>query len=120
MPFLFFVRILHKACTYPCIKKLISLLFLYALVVIIIASIVTSLLHTMKSYYANQWFGKVLMRGFVQMIESENHYYGSVYFKQNKRESIGNLLFSIATDLKIKDLRTFVGKESTRYVKVLF
>ncbi|OFD70140.1 hypothetical protein BWGOE8_57890 [Bacillus mycoides] len=51
--FSFFVRILHKACTYPCIKKLISLLFLYALVVIIIASIVTSLLHTIKSYYIN-------------------------------------------------------------------
>ncbi len=65
----------------------------------------------MKSSYANQWFGKVSMQGFVQMIESENHYYGFDYFKQNKRESVGNLMFSIATDLKIKDLRTFVGKE---------
>ena len=84
--------------------------FLYALVVIIIASILTSLLHTMKSNYANQWFGKVSMQGFVQMIESENRYYGFDYFKQNKRESVGNVMFSIATDLKIKDLRTFVGK----------
>ena len=25
----------------------------------------------MKSNYANQWFGKVSMQGFVQMIESE-------------------------------------------------
>jgi stage II sporulation protein P len=65
----------------------------------------------MKSNYANQWFGKVSMQGFVQMIESENRYYGFDYFKQNKRESVGNLMFSIATDLKIKDLRTFVGKE---------
>jgi stage II sporulation protein P len=30
----------------------------------------------MKSNYANQWFGKVSMQGFVQMIESENRYYG--------------------------------------------
>ena len=65
----------------------------------------------MKSNYANQWFGKVSMQGFVQMIESENRYYGFDYFKKNKRESVGNLMFSIATDLKIKDLRTFVGKE---------
>ena len=76
-----------------------------------IASILTSFLHTMKSNYANQWFGKVSMQGFVQMIESENRYYGFDYFKKNKRESVGNLMFSIATDLKIKDLRTFVGKE---------
>lgn len=92
-------------------KKLISLLLLYALIVIMIASILTSFLHTMKSNYANQWFGKVSMQGFVQMIESENRYYGFDYFKKNKRESVGNLMFSIATDLKIKDLRTFVGKE---------
>ena len=58
----------------------------------------------MKSNYANQWFGKVSMQGFVQMIESENRYYGFDYFKKNKRESVGNLMFSIATDLKIKDL----------------
>ncbi|CAM3829222.1 hypothetical protein [Bacillus paramycoides] len=61
-------------------KRLIYLLFTYAFIVIVIASIVTSLLHTMKSYYANQWFGKVSMQGFVQMIESENHYFGTDYF----------------------------------------
>lgn len=126
MPFLFFCAYIAKGL-YICMykegdtvkkyttrihgKKLVSLLFLYALVAIIIASILTSLLHTMKSNYANQWFGKVSMQGFVQMIESENRYYGFDYFKQNKRESVGNLMFSIATDLKIKDLRTFVGKE---------
>ena len=39
----------------------------------------------MKSNYANQWFGKVSMQGFVQMIESENRYYGFDYFKKNKK-----------------------------------
>ena len=43
------------------------------------------ILHTMKSNYANQWFGKVSMQGFVQMIESENRYYGFDYFKKNKK-----------------------------------
>ncbi|KFN04462.1 stage II sporulation protein P [Bacillus clarus] len=92
-------------------KNLIFLLFSYAFVVIVIASIVTTLLHTMKSYYANQWSGKVSMQGFIQMLENENRYFGFDYFKINKRESVGSLLFSIATDLKIRDLRTFVGKE---------
>ncbi|WP_410982305.1 stage II sporulation protein P [Bacillus cereus] len=92
-------------------KKFLFLILSYVFVVIVAASIVTSLLHTMKSYYANQWFGKVSMQGFVQMFESENRYFASEYFKTNKRESVGNVLFSIATDLKIQDLRTFVGKE---------
>ena len=43
----------------------------------------------MKSNYANQWFGKVSMQGFVQMIESENRYYGFDYFKKNKRSQLG-------------------------------
>ncbi|PEY34645.1 stage II sporulation protein P [Bacillus cereus] len=92
-------------------KKFLFLILSYVFVVIVAASIVPSLLHTMKSYYASHWFGKISMQGFVQMFESENRYFASDYFKTNKRESVGNLLFSIATDLKIQDLRTFVGKE---------
>ncbi|MEH7458160.1 stage II sporulation protein P [Bacillus pseudomycoides] len=92
-------------------KKLLLFILSYAFVIVATASIVTSLLHTMKSYYVNQWFGKVSMQGFVRMLENENHYFAFDYFKTNKRESVGNLLFSIATDLKIQDLRTFVGKE---------
>lgn len=92
-------------------KKFLFLILSYVFVVIVAASIVTSLLHTMKSYYASQWFGKISMQGFIQMFESENRYFASDYFKTNKRESVGNLLFSITTDLKIHDLRTFVGKE---------
>ncbi|MEN1935833.1 stage II sporulation protein P [Paenibacillus sp. 102] len=103
--------ILKKYATRIHGKKFLFLVLSYVFVVIVAASIVTSLLHTMKSYYANQWFGKVSMQGFVQMLESENHYFAFDYFKVNKRESVGNLLFSIATDLKIQDLRTFVGKE---------
>ena len=102
---------LKKYATHIHGKKLLFFIFSYAFVIVVIASIVTSLLHTMKSYYASQWVGKVSIQGFVQMLESENHYFAFDYFKVNKRESVGNLLFSIVTDLKIQDLRTFVGKE---------
>ncbi|WP_459501149.1 stage II sporulation protein P [Bacillus sp. C1] len=102
---------LKKYATHIHGRKLVFFIVSYAFIVIVAASIVTSLLHTMKSYYASQWFGNVSMQGFVQMFESENRYFASDYFKTNKRESIGSVLFSIATDLKIQDLRTFVGKE---------
>ncbi|MDM5154612.1 stage II sporulation protein P [Bacillus sp. DX1.1] len=102
---------LKKYTTHIHGKKLIFLIMSYVFVMIVAASMVTSLLHTMKSYYANQWFGKVSIQGFMQMIETENRYFAADFFETNKRESVGRLLFSLATDLRLQDLRTFVGKE---------
>lgn len=92
-------------------KQIIILLCSYAFFILVAASLITTMLHTMKSYYVNQWFGKISSQGFMQMIEMENHYFSFEYFQTKKRESVGALLFSLTTDMRLQDIRTFIGKE---------
>ena len=92
-------------------KKIIILLCSYAFVILVAASLVTTMLHTMKSYYVNQWFGKISSQGFMQMMEMENRYFSSEYVQKKKQEPAGALLFSLMTDIRLQDIRTFIGKE---------
>ncbi|ENQ3080949.1 stage II sporulation protein P [Bacillus multifaciens] len=92
-------------------KQIIVLLCSYVFFILVAASLSTTMLQAMKSYYVNQWFGKVSSQGFMQMMERENRYFSSAYAHTKKKEPAGALLFSLMTDIRLQDIRTFIGKE---------
>lgn len=92
-------------------EKVIAFILSYVFVMLVAASLMTTLFYTMKSYYVNQWFGKVSVNGFMQILESGNRYFSSDFFQKEQRISAGKLLFSAATDVQLGDIRTLMGKE---------
>lgn len=92
-------------------EKVIVFILSYVFVMLVAAALMTTLFYTMKSYYVNQWFGKVSVHGFMQVLESGNRYFASDFFEKERRISPGQLLFSAATDIQLEDIRTLVGKE---------
>ncbi|MBO9128956.1 stage II sporulation protein P [Bacillus sp. 165] len=75
------------------------------------ATIFSSYLQNLKSYQVNQWLGNLSIKGFMYALEQENHYFSEGFFKDNKRETVSSLLFSIATDIHTDDIRSLIGKE---------
>lgn len=65
----------------------------------------------LKSYYINQWLGKSSINGLMYALKSENRYFTHSYFQAKNTESIGSILFSLATDIRVNDIRTMMGKE---------
>ncbi|KEK20001.1 stage II sporulation protein P [Bacillus manliponensis] len=104
-------------------EKVIVFILSYVFVMLVAAALMTTLFYTMKSYYVNQWFGKVSIHGFMQVLESGNRYFSSDFFQKERRISPGKLLFSAATDIQLEDIRTLVGKEvpgmSSYYSEIL-
>ncbi|MDR4984968.1 stage II sporulation protein P [Bacillus cereus] len=76
----------------------------------LISMMVTSLKET-KSTYLYNWLNELSMNGYMYVLGKENHYFTQEYRNLNQDFSISSFLFSMATNIRFDDVRSFVGKE---------
>ena len=70
---------------------------------------VTSMKET-KSTYLYNWLNELSMNGYMYVLGKENHYFTQEYRNLNQDFSI-SFSFSMATNIRFNDVRSFVGKE---------
>lgn len=95
------------------VRKLV--LFIIATVLatfFLISMMVTSMKET-KSTYLYNWLNELSMNGYMYVLGKENHYFTQEYRNLNQDFSISSFLFSMATNIRFNDVRSFVGKEPT-------
>ncbi|MCU5377393.1 stage II sporulation protein SpoIIP [Bacillus cereus] len=93
------------------VRKLV--LFIIATVLatfFLISMMVTSMKET-KSTYLYNWLNELSMNGYMYVLGKENHYFTQEYRNLNQDFSISSFLFSMATNIRFNDVRSFVGKE---------
>ncbi|MCE0554231.1 hypothetical protein LQK80_19980 [Bacillus thuringiensis] len=64
-----------------------------------------------KSTYLYNWLNELSMNGYMYVLGKENHYFTQEYRNLNQDFSISSFLFSMATNIRFNDVRSFVGKE---------
>ncbi len=72
---------------------------------------VVTLLKETKSTYLYNWLNELSMNGYMYVIGKENHYFTQEYRNLNPDFSISSFLFSVATNIRFDDVRSFVGRE---------
>ena len=79
---------------------------------------VTSMKET-KSTYLYNWLNELSMNGYMYVLGKENHYFTQEYRNLNQDFSISSFLFSMATNIRFNDVRSFVGKELPGFVSTI-
>ena len=77
---------------------------------------VTSMKET-KSTYLYNWLNELSMNGYMYVLGKENHYFTQEYRNLNQDFSISSFLFSMATNIRFNDVRSFVGKRAPGFGK---
>lgn len=79
---------------------------------------VTSMKET-KSTYLYNWLNELSMNGYMYVLGKENHYFTQEYRNLNQDFSISSFLFSMATNIRFNDVRSFVGKSFLALVSTI-
>ncbi|EMA6343108.1 stage II sporulation protein P [Bacillus cytotoxicus] len=93
------------------VRKLILFTISTLLATFFLIGMVVTLLKETKSTYLYNWLNELSMNGYMYVIGKENHYFTQEYRNLNQDFSISSFLFSVATNIRFDDVRSFVGKE---------
>lgn len=81
----------------------------------LISTILVTSLNNSKSIYLNRWFGNLSISGFMYAFEQENHYLTQEYYEDNHKEPLSTLAFSLLTNIRFNDIRSFIRNEIPGY-----
>ncbi|MGI2833459.1 stage II sporulation protein P [Bacillus cytotoxicus] len=93
------------------VRKLILFTVSTLLATFFLIGVVVTLLKETKSTYLYNWLNELSMNGYMYVIGKENHYFTQEYRNLNPDFSISSFLFSVATNIRFDDVRSFVGRE---------
>ncbi|WP_242144722.1 MULTISPECIES: stage II sporulation protein P [unclassified Bacillus cereus group] len=93
------------------VRKLILFTVSTLLATFFLIGVVVTLLKETKSTYLYNWLNELSMNGYMYVIGKENHYFTQEYRNLNQDFSISSFLFSVATNIRFDDVRSFVGRE---------
>ncbi|KEK24997.1 stage II sporulation protein P [Bacillus gaemokensis] len=93
------------------VRKLILFIIITMLATFFLISMMVTSMKETKSAYLYNWLNELSMNGYMYVIGKENHYFTQEYRNLNQDFSISSFLFSLATNIRFDDVRSFVGKE---------
>ncbi|PEB50260.1 stage II sporulation protein P [Bacillus pseudomycoides] len=93
------------------VRKLILFIIITVLATFFLISMLVTSMKETKSTYLYNWLNELSMNGYMYVIGKENHYFTQEYRNLNQEFSISSFLFSVATNIRFDDVRSFVGKE---------
>ncbi|HGH7179836.1 TPA: stage II sporulation protein SpoIIP [Bacillus luti] len=93
------------------VRKLILFVITTVLATFFLISMMVTSLKETKSTYLYNWLNELSMNGYMYVLGKENHYFTQEYRNLNQDFSISSFLFSMATNIRFDDVRSFVGKE---------
>ncbi|ARJ21734.1 stage II sporulation protein SpoIIP [Bacillus sp. TH22] len=93
------------------VRKLIIFIITTVLATFFLISVMVTSMKETKSTYLYNWLNELSMNGYMYVIGKENHYFTQEYRNLNQDFSISSFLFSMATNIRFDDVRSFVGKE---------
>ena len=93
------------------VRKLVLFIITTVLATFFLISMMVTSMKETKSTYLYNWLNELSMNGYMYVIGKENHYFTQEYRNLNQDFSISSFLFSMATNIRFDDVRSFVGKE---------
>ncbi|MEH7452610.1 stage II sporulation protein P [Gottfriedia acidiceleris] len=89
-------------------KKIIAIFIVGIILLFLISSLFVTSMKNTKSYTINQWFKKMSYETFIKAFELENHYFNFSGNSNVNTQSIGNIIFSLVTNIRLYDPRSLI------------